>query len=88
MFDNLRDLSNDPLYDDQQNQDDGLFEDMEDDAEVVSAPVTSPVRKQRKSKNFLGMTAQQRFLISVMLLFTVCLLGTLVMFVLGRMSIF
>ena len=31
MFDNLRDLSNDPLYDDEQNQDDGLFQDMEDD---------------------------------------------------------
>jgi len=88
MFDNLRDLSNDSLYDDEQNQDDDLFKDMEDDAEEVSAPVTSPVRKPRKSKNFLGMTAQQRFLISVMLLFTVCLLGTLVMFVFGRMSIF
>jgi len=86
MFDNLRDLSDDPLYDDDQNQDDGLFQDM-DDADV-SALVAKPAHKKRKSKNFLGMTAQQRFLISVMLFFTVCLLGTLVMFVLGRMSIF
>ncbi len=86
MFDNLRDFSDSPLYEDDQNQDDGLFRDM-DDADV-SSPVAAPVRKRRKSKHFLGMTAQQRFLISVMLFFTVCLLGTLVMFVMGRMSIF
>ena len=85
MFDNLRDLSNDPLYEEDQNQDDSLFKEDETD---VSAPAASPVRKRRKSKYFLGMTAQQRFLISVMLFFTVCLLGTLVMFVMGRMSIF
>ena len=86
MFDNLRDFSDDPLYDDDQNQDDGLFQDM-DDADV-SGSAAKPLRKKRRNKNFLGMTAQQRFLISVMLFFTVCLLGTLVMFVLGRMSIF
>jgi hypothetical protein len=85
MFDNLRDLSDAPLYEDDQNQDDSLFKD--DEAEV-SEPVASPARKRKKSKYFLGMTAQQRFLISVMLFFTVCLLGTLVMFVMGRMSIF
>jgi len=86
MFDHLRDFSDDPLYGDDQNQDDGLFQDMDDSDD--SAPAAKPVRKKRKSKNFLGMTAQQRFLISVMLFFTVCLVGTLVMFVLGRMSIF
>jgi hypothetical protein len=37
---------------------------------------------------FLGMNAQQRFLISLMLMFTVCLVGTLAMFILGKMSIF
>lgn len=85
MFDNLRDLSDAPLYEDDQNQDDSLFNDNEAE---VSEPVASPVRKRKKSKYFLGMTAQQRFLISIMLFFTVCLLGTLVMFVMGRMSIF
>ena len=86
MFDNLRDLSDAPLYEDDQNQDDGLFTDM-DNAEVA-APIPQPVRRRKKSKKFLGMTAQQRFLISVMVFFTVCLLGTLFMFVMGRMSIF
>ena len=88
MFDNLRDLSDAPLYEDDQNQNDDLFKDID---EEVDAPAVAPVRKskkRRKSKNFLGMTAQQRFLISVMLMFTVCLLGVLVMFAMGRMSIF
>ena len=84
MFDNLRDFSDTPLYEDDQNQDDPF----KDDEEIDSSVAAPARKKRRKSKNFLGMTAQQRFLISVMLMFTVCLLGTLVMFVLGRMSIF
>ncbi len=83
MFDNLRDLSDSPLYEDDQDQDD-LFKDMEE----IAPPVATPVRKRRKSKTFLGMTAPQRFLLSVMLMFTACLFGTLVMFVLGKMAIF
>jgi hypothetical protein len=82
MFDNLRDLSDTPLYEDDQKQDD-LFKDIDEVESSVAAPVS-----KRKSGTFLGMTAQQRFLISVMLMFTVLLLGTLAMFVLGRMSIF
>lgn len=84
MFDNLRDLSDSPLYEDDQTQDDDLFPDIEE----TEAPVAVPVRKRKRNKNFLGMTAQQRFLISVMLMITVCMLGTLAMFALGRMSIF
>jgi hypothetical protein len=34
------------------------------------------------------MTAQQRFFISVMLMFTVCVIGTLAMFIMGKMSLF
>jgi len=83
MFDNLRELSDAPLYEDDQNQDD-LFKDIDE----VEAPVAAPVHKRQKSRNFLGMTAPQRFLISVMLMFTVLLLGMLALFVSGRMSIF
>lgn len=81
MFDNLRDLSDTPLYEDDK---DDLFK----EPEAVDSSIAAPARKRRKRKNFLGLTAQQRFLISVMLMFTVCLLGTLAMFVLGRMSVF
>lgn len=83
MFDNLRDLSTPPLYEDDQESDD-LFK----ESELVDTPVAAPVRKKRKSGGFLGMTGQQRFLIAVMLLFTTCLIGTLAMLVLGKMSIF
>jgi len=84
MFDNLRDLSDDPLYEDEQND---LYQ--EPDLAAGSAPST-PVRKRksRKSGNFLGMTAQQRFLIAVMFMLATCLIGTLAMFVTGTMSIF
>jgi hypothetical protein len=84
MFDNLRDLSDAPLYEDDEQQ---ASSNKGPQTADMPAPA-APVRKTRKSRNFLGMTAQQRFLISVMLMFTVCLLGTLVMFVTGRMSIF
>lgn len=80
MFDNLRELSESPLYEDEPNE-------LHREPEAVPTPAAARPRK-RKSKNFLGMTAQQRFLISVMLLITVCLLGIMVMFVTGSMSIF
>jgi hypothetical protein len=84
MFDNLRDLSDEPLYEDETN---GLHKDAQD---AGTPSVATPARKsyKRKSKKFLGMTAQQRFILSVMVMLTVCMVGTLAMFVLGRMSIF
>ena len=83
MFDNLRDFSDEPLYEDEQND---LYKEPEDISDD-SSPAT-PVRSRKKSSNFLGMTAQQRFIIALMLMFTVCLLGTLAMFVMGKMSLF
>jgi hypothetical protein len=84
MFDNLRDFSDEPLYEDETND---LYKDTED---VKSSSGAAPARKgkKRKSKKFLGMTAQQRFILSVMVMLTVCMVGTLAMFVLGKMSIF
>lgn len=82
MFDNLRELSDTPPYEEDQNEDDGLFKDLEEEE-----PSEAPAHKKR-SGTFLGMTASQRFLISVMLMFTVLLLGLLAMFVSGSMAIF
>ena len=75
MFDNLRDSAS-SFYEEEQN-------DLYKEPEAKPAPA----RKRRKNVKFLGMTAQQRFLISVMLLFTICIMGTLAMFVLGKMSL-
>lgn len=88
MFDNLRELSEEPLYEDEQND---LYQDA--DAGLVDEPVASAAapakrRRSKKSKKLLGMTAQQRFLVAVMFMFAVSIMGTLALFVTGRMSLF
>jgi hypothetical protein len=75
MFDNLRDSAESSFYEEDQN-------------DLYQEPVAKADVKRRSNARFLGMTAQQRFLIAVMLLFTVCIMGTLAMFVLGKMSLF
>ena len=84
MFDNLRDLADEPLYEEEQN---GLYTEPELSAEPVAA---TPARRKRKrrNRNFLGMTAQQRLLVAVMLMLATCILGTLVMFAMDKMSLF
>lgn len=76
MFDNLRESAESSFYEEEQN-------------DLYKEPVAKVAAARRRSNvRFLGMTAQQRFLISLMLLFTVCIMGTLAMFVLGKMSLF
>ena len=78
MFDNLRDSAESSFYEEEPNE---LYKD----------PVAKPAPRRRPAASharFLGMTAQQRFLISVMLLFTDCIVGTLAMLVLEKMSLF
>lgn len=78
MFDNLRDSAESSFYEEEPN-------------DLYKEPIARPAPSRRpatSSARFLGMTAQQRFLISVMLMFTVCIMGTLAMFVLGKMSLF
>ncbi len=78
MFDNLRDSAESSFYEEEQND---LYK------EPVAAKV--PAKKRRSSGGrFLGLTAQQRFFVSLMLMFTVCIIGTLAMFVMGKMSLF
>jgi hypothetical protein len=75
MFDNLRDSS----FYEEEEQNNGPYQDPK--------PQRVSPRRRRKTQ-FLGMTAQQRFLLSLMFLFTVCVMGVLAMMVLGRMSLF
>jgi hypothetical protein len=78
MFDNLRDSAESSFYEEEPN-------------DLYKEPVAQAAPKRRavaRSGRFLGMTAQQRFLISVMLLFTVCIVGTFAMLVLEKMSLF
>lgn len=85
MFDNLRDSGDQFFYEEEQND---LYKDPAP-ATSQAAPVYAAPRQRRKSNaRFLGMTAQQRFFVSLMLMITVCIMGTLAMIVLGRMSLF
>jgi len=79
MFDNLRESAESPFYEEESND---LYK------EPVSKPMTSVAPVRRSNRRFLGMTAQQRFIVSLMLMFTVCLLGTLAMFITGGLSLF
>ena len=75
MFDNLRDSAS-PFYEEEQN-------------DVDKGPAARPAAPRRRRKTrFLGMTAQQRFILSLIFMLTVCVMGVLAMFVLGKMSIF
>jgi hypothetical protein len=75
MFDNLRD-SESSFYEEEQN-------------DLYKEPQAKPVAlRRRKNRRFLGMTAQQRFLVSMMLMFMVCVMGVLALFVMGKMSLF
>lgn len=75
MLDNLRD-------------DDYSRPFFEDDSppEPEAEPVAMPA--PRRSGRFLGMTAFQRFVISVMLMIVVCLAGTLLLLATGRMGLY
>jgi len=48
-------------------------------------PAPTSVRR-KKSGQFLGMTAQQRFLIAVMLMIAVCSLGAMCMLISGKFA--
>ena len=85
MFDNLRDISENPLYEDEQND---LYTDPELDAKPAASKPVKNKRRPKRNRNFLGMTAQQRFLVAVMFMFATCLIGILAMFVTGTMSVF
>jgi hypothetical protein len=83
MFDNLRDTADSSFYEEEQND---LYK---EPAPANNRPKKSaPQNRRSNNARILGMTAQQRFIVSLMLMFTVCIMGTLAMLVLGKMSLF
>jgi hypothetical protein len=83
MFDNLRDSADSSFYEEEPND---LYK--EPVAASSSKAKAAPRKRRQSNARFLGMTAQQRFIVSLMLMFTVCIMGTLAMFLLGKMSLF
>jgi hypothetical protein len=78
MFDNLRESADSSFYEEEPND---LYKESTPSRQAVSKPY-----RRRNNGNFLGMTAQQRFILSFMFMLTVCIMGTLAMFLLGKMS--
>ena len=82
MFDNLRESADSSFYEEEPND---LYK---EPAPSSGKKATAAPKRRRNNARFLGMTAQQRFIVSLMLMFTVCIMGTLAMFIMGRMSLF
>jgi hypothetical protein len=72
MFDNLRDDSSSTFS---------------EDIEAKYQPAAGYSGGRSSSKRFLGMTSMQRFVIAVLLMLTVCVLGAMTLFILGKMAI-
>ncbi|MGZ6316828.1 MAG: hypothetical protein ACXWNQ_06165 [Anaerolineales bacterium] len=76
MFDNLRDQANStPFYEDETQ-----FR----ESEGMSAP---PPPAKPTNLRFMGMTPPQRFIVAVMFLISICVLGTMLLLLTGRISL-
>ena len=79
MFDNLRESADSSFYEEEPN-------DLYSEPAPSQKAAAAPRRQSRSGSNFLGMTAQQRFIISFMFMLTICIMGTLAMFLFQKMS--
>jgi hypothetical protein len=81
MFDNLRESADSSFYEEESN-------DLYKEPAAPAFKTASMPKRRRSSGNgtFLGMTGQQRFILSFMFMLTICIMGTVAMFLLGRMS--
>ncbi len=76
MFDNLREQANStPFY-----EDEAQFR----EAEGLSVPAP---RRRASGGQFLGMTPFQRFVLALLLLIAVCVLGSMLLLVFGKISL-
>jgi len=73
MLDNLRSQSS--------------FEEAEEQPDPNAPAPPKPRKKQRSLDQVTGMTAGQRLALAVMLLVVVCLLGTMLLFISGKVAL-
>ena len=79
------------MLDDLRNSSSFLDDEEEDNQpeQKTEQPVArrSPARRRSRQKKFLGLTAQQRFIVSLALFMMVCILGTFVLFITQTISL-
>jgi len=63
------------MLDDLRSSSSFIDDEEETPAQETEVVYRQPARRRRKEQPFLGMTAQQRFLVSLMLFLMVCVLG-------------
>ncbi|MGC8856989.1 MAG: hypothetical protein ACP5QU_09330 [Anaerolineae bacterium] len=56
--------------------------------EQAAVPPFEPTVRRRKTGQFLGMTAFQRFVLAFLLMLVTCLLGTMLLVVTGKFGLF
>lgn len=76
------------MLDDLRNSASFLDEEEESKPEEEKVAVKKAVRRKRKGQQFLGLTAQQRFIVSLVLFSMVCLLGFIALYVSGKINFF
>jgi hypothetical protein len=57
-----------------------------DSAQAKSAEKAPAPKARRKSKKIFGLTAQQRFIVAVMLMLMVCAIGSMLLLVTGKIG--
>jgi len=86
MLDNFLDDSADSIY--EEDNADFLFPE-EDTPAPPKKATKSPVRQGvKQGNNFLGMTAAQRLIIAIMLMFAICSLGAMVLLITDKIAFY
>lgn len=76
------------MFDDLRNSEQPIFEGEQiNRAEPVLSALNRPAARKKKSKKILGMTAVQRFILSTLLFLMVCIVGTAVLFITGKIAL-
>lgn len=75
------------MLDDLRNSSSFIEDDEPEAPEEQEVVRSRPARRRSRQGQFLGMTAQQRFIISLLLFFMVCILGAFALFVSGSIAL-
>lgn len=76
------------MFDDLRNSDQPIFEGEQlNKTEPVLSMPNRPAAKKKKSKKILGMTAIQRFVLSILLFLFVCVVGVTVLLLTGKIAL-
>jgi hypothetical protein len=70
-----------------------MFDDLREEfstsfEEQPTVPPVQPAVRRKQTRQFLGMTSFQRFVIAFLLMLVTCLLGTMLLVITGKFGLF